>query len=123
MRKGFEAYESNIKETLEALAISVVAFTEGRRNDDMFNWIMCMMAMTETDQYDHLTDELISEWEKFYSDNLNQDQKESMSDWDRDVEDMIAYCCYAYMEDDPIMFGQLWIEMDDYVNPFTKPID
>lgn len=123
MRKGFEAYENNVKETFEILSVLFVTFTEGRRNNDMFNWIMCMMAMTETDQCDHLTDELISEWEKFYSNKLNQDQKESMSDWDRDIEDMITYCCYAYIEDDPIMFGQLWIEMDDYDNPFTKAID
>lgn len=123
MRKGFEAYESNIKETLEALDASVVAFTEGRRNNDMFNWIMCMMAMMETNDLRRLRNELISKWEKFYSDNLDRDQRESMRDWDRDVEDMIAYCCYAYMEGGPIMFGSLWIEMDDYDNPFTKPID
>lgn len=123
MRKRFEAYESNVKEALEKLGDLIITFTEGRRNDDMFNWIMCMIAMTKTDTPIHLVNELVSEWEKFYSKNLDQYQKESMDDWDRDVEDMITYCCYAYMKNDPIMFGQLWIETNNYDNPFTKAID
>lgn len=123
MRKGFEEYESNVEEALEKLGDLIITFTEGRRNDDMFNWTMCMIAMTDIDDATALMNELLSEWYKFYENKLDDYQKDAMRNWDRSGEDMIDYCCHSYNALDPIMFGQLWIEMDNYDNPFTKAID
>lgn len=120
MRKGFAPYKNAVMDTLTKMGTFQDTFKEGCRNDDVFNWTLCMMASIDEPDSEKCFEAIALKWKDFYDNRLDSIQKKDIDDWERDVEDVFAYCCYNYINESSTTLSCLWIDSVEYDNPFLK---
>lgn len=114
MITGCEEIVPQLHKTIRKLQDDGGTFMPGRRNDDMFDWALCVLAL-EADE----KDATLAKMNRLYNMMpLSASQHESLDDWERDPRDMFSYMVNSYFHFDRNDFANLWIDNDIAENPF-----
>ena len=106
------ATQVEIQKLLDEIEESTESFLPGRRNNDVCNWFFAKLMLCRLKGMDVDFDFYKNEFNDLLS-KLTEEQRQSISEWDNDVEAKLIICFDNYSEDDnEYILTNLWIDQE-----------
>ena len=97
------------KQLLEEIENNPIAFTAGRRNNDVCNWFFAKLVTLRGDGKDITLQRIINDFH-ILLENLSQTQQDDMLYWQEDADAKLEYCFTHYQQySDDYLLDDLWI--------------
>ena len=97
------------KQLLKELEENPVAFTSGRRNDDVCNWFFAKFVTLRGDGETITLHRILNDFHTLIE-KLSQTQRDHMRYWDEDADAKLEYCFTHYQEySDDYLLEDLWV--------------